>query len=205
MNQISEQIPGATDALSAYMDGELPAAQRDGLLLALKTGHELRVDWTLYHCIGDVLRSSDTVSVRPLFATQIRARLDAEPYLFAPEVAKDFAAREMSLARRWRTPVAVSAGIAAVLVTGSALLFQRGPEVQQTASAPVASKAVSLAAAGSAGAPGATSATGEVTPVAEAAVRPVASEYLVAHGQYSSGLAMRGVVSHVRTAGYDGK
>ena len=189
MSRIDEVSQDALETLSAYMDGELPSVQRDGLLQAIKAGGVARDDWCVYHCIGDVLRSEDTAYLSPSFEQRFRLRLEQEPFLFSPGVAKAYAAQHARTAGKWRMPVSIAAGVAAVMVVGSVVMVQRTNEVPQTALAPTVA-APPLAAQ---------SAT------AEPAARPVSNEYLMAHRNYSAGLAMRGVVSHVRTVGYDGK
>ena len=184
----------AKESLSAYMDGELPAGYRDGLLADFKADDGLRDHWGIFHCIGDVLRSSDMGCHSSAFQRDFSVRLEAEPYLFAPEGAKAVAAHEPAARRAWRMPAAIAAGVAAIAVTGAAVMLpQRAEEGVQTAQ-PAA--AIVPAAFVSTGAPPAGS---------ESDVRPVSNEYLAAHRYYSNGLAMQGVVSHVRTAGYDGK
>ena len=221
---------GAASALSIYMDGELPVEQRDRLLLSLKSDAALRDDWLVYHCIGDALRSEDAVPLTGGFGLRFQSRLEHEPFLFAPEVSKAFAAQRSAAVPRWRMPAAVAAGVAAVVTAGLMVLPQR--DTVQTALAPVAAPAGAVAsqqpaqagtqvvAAVAPGAPGvpvapsapmaiapASTAPGPGSPAAlpDPALRSVSSEYLMAHRHYSAGLAMRGVVSHVRTAGYDGQ
>ncbi len=243
MNRIDGDTAAAREMLSIYMDGELPVEQRDGLLRHVKTGVSVRADWAVYHCIGDVLRSDDTAYVSPAFAQQLRERLDAEPFLFAPEVAKAYSAHQMRPASRWRRPAAVAASVAAVLAVGSLMFPLHGfdSSLPQTAQAPQAPQAPQVPQAPQAPliqsiqspkngpdsretaasersvptflpslplsippAPLAASAVG-LTAAPDGGIRAVSNEYLMAHRNYSTGLAMRGVVSHVRTAGYDGK
>ena len=184
------------ESLSAYMDGELQVEYRDGFLADVKLDESLRAQWSVYHCIGDVLRSDDMACHSSSFVRNFATRIEAEPYLFAPEVAKSFAAQQAAKRRSWRMSASIAAGVAAaVVVTGAAVMLpQRAGEVPQSA-AVKASATMTAAAPAAAGVPASS----------EAAPRPVSSEYLIAHRYYSNGLAMQGVVSHVRTAGYDGK
>lgn len=230
-------------AVSVYMDGELPVEQRDHLLLSLKSDAALRHDWLVYHCIGDALRSEDAVPLTNGFGDRLKTRLEAEPFLFAPEVSKTFAVQRASGAQRWRMPVAVAASVAAVVTAGLLVLPQRdgaqNPQNQQMAqsgaqisatalggaqplaaahppagaqpsSLPAAQPTAEIQARALAALPAATlapaaSAGGAQPLPADPALRTLSSEYLMAHRHYSAGLAMRGVVSHVRTAGYDGQ
>ena len=183
------------ESLSAYMDGELQVEYRDGFLADVKLDESLRTQWSVYHCIGDVLRSDDMACHSSSFVRNFATRMEAEPYLFATEVAKSFASQRAAARRAWRMPASIAAGVAAVVVTGAAVMLpQRTSEVTQSVA--VKAPATTIAAAPAAAA---------VPASADAAPRLVSSEYLIAHRYYSNGLAMQGVVSHVRTAGYDGK
>ena len=208
---MSTTADDARESLSAYMDGELPVQFRDAFLAGAKTDSALRADWEMYHCIGDVLRSDDMACHSQGFSRRFAERIDAEPFLFAPQVAKSFAAQQAMTKRSWRMAAAIAASVAAVAVVSSAVLLpvRNGGQTQMASS--IAPPSMSIAA----DSPGAGRQT-VAAPVlagtetfrpanAEASVRPVSGEYLMAHRSYSNGLAMHGVVSHVRTAGYDGK
>ena len=184
----------AMESLSAYMDGELPAGFHDGLLAEVKADNGLCDHWGIFHCIGDVLRSSEMGCHSSAFQRDFSARLDAEPYLFAPEVAKSVASRQLTARRVWRMPAAIAAGVAALVVTGAAVILPQrageGVQISQPAAVTV---------------PAALASEGSPSAGSEPDVRPVSSEYLTAHRYYSNGLAMQGLVSHVRTAGYEGR
>jgi sigma-E factor negative regulatory protein RseA len=183
MTRVQSQEYETLESLSTYMDGELPVESRDGLLASVKANQGLRAEWGLYHCIGDVLRSDDMGCHSPSFAQSFAARIEGEPYLFAPEVAKTFAAQQASVRRPWRMPASIAAGVAAAAIVGAAVVLpQRSGDTVQSAAQSV-----------------------PVIAASDQAMRPVSNEYLMAHRYYSNGLAMQGVVSHVRTAGYDGK
>jgi sigma-E factor negative regulatory protein RseA len=210
---------GTAATLSAYMDGELPLEQHSPLLQSVKADQALCADWHVYHCIGDVLRSTDAAFVTGSFAYRIKAQLAVEPVLFAPEAASAVAtsaldARPMAPAQRWRKPIGIAASVAALVAAGLLVLPQR--EAAQTAQSPLAPTQLPVAPMVAATAPVSPAGkqapaaqvapgTGALSAAAEDGVRPVSSEYLMAHRHYSTGLAMRGVVSHVRTAGYDGQ
>ena len=228
MNGIDDSRVAVREMLSIYMDGELPVEQRDGLLQQVRTGASARADWAVYHCIGDVLRSDDTAYVSLAFAQQLRGRLDTEPFLFAPEVAKAYAAQQMPSSSAWRMPVAVAASVAAVLAVGAMVFPLRGvdsqlPQTAQTPQVPLTQSTQSpnsgadsrAMAANERPVPSLPPSLLQLAPVAastvvssaapDGGIRAVSNEYLMAHRNYSTGLAMRGVVSHVRTAGYDDK
>ena len=208
---MSTAADDARESLSAYMDGELPVQFRDALLAGSTTDSALRADWEVYHCIGDVLRSDDMACHSKEFSRRFAERIDAEPFLFAPEVAKSFAAQQAMAKPAWRRPAAIAASLAAVAVVSSAVLLPLRDGGQTQMASSFAPPSTSIAA----GASGAAQQTAAVPVLAgaeasrlasvETSVRPVSGEYLMAHRAYSNGLAMHGVVSHVRTAGYDGK
>lgn len=67
------------DYISAFADGELPAADLELALAALRES-DGRETWRLYHEIGDVLRAEPLASdMSPGFAERLAARLAAEP------------------------------------------------------------------------------------------------------------------------------
>lgn len=171
------------ECLSACMDGELTADSQEELLDRIKAQQAgspdcLRSEWSLYHCIGDALRS-DELATRPAgFNARLAARLAEEPYVYAPQVARANAARLG--ARRWVKPASLAASFAAVAVVAGMVMLQTGskdggPQIAQTP-APVA----------------------EVVPVASS----VPSAYVAAHRQYASGLAVPGA-GLVRTVAHD--
>jgi sigma-E factor negative regulatory protein RseA len=190
----------AMESLSAYMDGELSVESCDALLASVKADANVRAHWSVFHCIGDVLRSSEMACHSSSFQEKVSARLDAEPFLFVPEAAKTVAAQRSTVKRSWQIQASIAAGVAAVVVTGAAVLLpqQAGDSIQ---AAQPALPAPTLAA-NNLPAPTVSGASRASVDVPTGAV---SNEYLTAHRYYSNGLAMRGVVSHVRTAGYDGK
>ena len=67
------------DYISAFADGELPAADLELALAALRES-DGRETWRLYHEIGDVLRAEPLASdISPGFTEGLAARLAAEP------------------------------------------------------------------------------------------------------------------------------
>ena len=202
----------AASVLSMYMDGELPVDDRDRLLQSLKSDAAARDNWLVYHCIGDALRSEDAVPLTGGFGSRFKTRLADEALLLVPEVAKAAAVP------RWRVPVSVAASVAVVVTAGWLALPSQ--DAVQTAAVSVQASAAAVAsplsrqsaAQAAVAVPPATFAPVAVLPVQvspaaapDPALRSVSTEYLMAHRHYSAGLAMRGVVSHVRTAGYDGQ
>jgi sigma-E factor negative regulatory protein RseA len=74
------------EQISALADGELADAHVNVALAALREPEE-QVTWDLYHQIGDVLRSDEMdFEFSGDFAARMRARLDAEPVILAPQL-----------------------------------------------------------------------------------------------------------------------
>ncbi len=121
------------DQISALADGELTDNQIEPVLAALRNaGH--RADWDIYHQIGDVLRSDDMAfSLSENFAARMAARLEAEPSIVAPSVARApqmpqqigaaVNAAPAGLLRRFAMPGMAAAAVAtAVFVTAPHML-----------------------------------------------------------------------------------
>ena len=198
MGKTNEAADVAQESLSAFIDGELAMPQQEELMRAIRAGNAVQADWCTYHCIGDVLRSDETAFLSPTFEQRFKARLEQEPHLLALEAATIIhGASGESSPRRWRMPVSYAAGIAAIALVGFVAVGQRTIEMPQSA------QVAAVPQVGSVPITAPTQPT-QVSP-AEPAAGPVSSEYLQAHRNYSAGLAMRGVVSHVRTVGHEQK
>ena len=156
------------ETLSAWMDSELSDQQGAALLPQLKRDAELRRDWDCYHLIGDALRG---VHGEDLCAS-IRARLDAEPTVLAPQL------RSRPEKQRF-TALSLAAGVAAAAFVGWVALSGTQQDAPQVAvvTAPAAPPAQLVAA-----------------PAGEAV-----NDYLLAHQRYSPSNAMQGVAPYVRT------
>lgn len=168
------------DRISACMDGELASEQREKLLTELKSAGQLQGQWSLYHCIGDVLRSDELACQRIGFQARFAARLEKEPHVFAPRAA---AGTARAGARRWLKPASLAASVAAMVVVAGVLMQQRGGDTQTAAVTPAAQMMIPTAT--------------------QPAVMIVPSAYLAAHHEYASGLAMQGMVAHIRTVAHD--
>lgn len=182
----------AIENLSACMDGELSAEQFGQLMQELKSDPVLGRCWNEYHQIGDILRSTDCLPLSERFSKQLGERLADEPFLFASPAPLAAYQGKSASSRPW---LAVAASIAVVVGGVYMMLPQRSAEAPQIAQRAVMPEMATRQA----------SSPSTATEPAEVAVRPVSNEFLMAHRNYSAGLAMHGVVSHVRTAGYDGK
>lgn len=153
------------ETLSAWMDSELGGEQTAQLLPQLEREPQLRRNWDCYHLIGDALRG---VHGSDLCAS-IRARLDAEPTVLAPQ------RRSTAEKLRWAA-MSLAASVAAAAFVGWMALSGTQPNTVQIAavSAPVAAQVA--------------------MPAGEAI-----NDYLLAHQRYSPSNAMQGVAPYVRT------
>ncbi|MFN3297831.1 sigma-E factor negative regulatory protein [Caldimonas sp.] len=208
------------ERLSALLDGEATPSQFDEWLASHQGDPEQRRQdceaWHLYHLIGDVMRSEDLAggSRGDVFLQGVRQRLQHEPVIVAPSVAASSVGRAR---RRWRTPVATAAGVAAV--AGALIVLRLGdagvgmpssggtPLAQQqavpssvaaTAVVPVAAPAAPTTAA---------SATelrvvhGDQTLIRDARL----DQYLAAHKQFGGGSALgAGPSLFLRNATHEG-
>ena len=153
------------ETLSAWMDGELDGEQTGSLLPQIKRDAQLRRDWDCYHLIGDALRGVQG----PDLCAAIRARLDAEPTVLAPQ------RRSKAERMRWAV-LSLAASVAAVAFVGWIALSGTQQNAVQVAVA-TAPRAEQVAVPAGAG----------------------ANDYLLAHQRYSPSNAMQGVASYVRT------
>lgn len=151
--------------LSAWIDDELSSQQVGVLPSQIKQDAELRRSWDCYHLIGDALRGVQG----PDLCAGVRARLDAEPTVLAPQRRKN------PEQLRWAA-LSMAASVAAVaLVAWMALSGTQQNSVQLAAvPAPAARLAAVQAGQG-------------------------ATDYLLAHQRYSPSSAMQGVAPYVRT------
>ena len=173
-------IPQAPEreALSSFMDGEIEPERVDALVKACCQGIELKEEWTVYHCIGDVLRSEDMGGHSSKLAQVVSARLADEPFLLATP-------RRPATHASMRRVASMAAAVAGVAVVAYVALprWNGGDEKLAQAAQSTGQKS----GASTFGAPVANS----VAPV-------VSSEFLAAHRQYSGGIAMQGMVGQVR-------
>jgi len=161
------------DKISELMDGELPRRESKRQIARLESEPQLSERWDTYHLIRDTLRRE--VDLGPTFARRVRACLEREPVVIAPHTRIGY-----RMVRYTLPMAAAAAGVAVVawlaLPAGaptdlSQIVVQRAP----TAAIVRAPVAVAASANG------------------------VASDYLVAHQEFSPRTAMQGVASYART------
>lgn len=189
-------------ALSALCDGEATAAEARGSFERWADDPGLRARWHNYQWIGDAMRSDDLATDAghdQAFLLALRARLQAEPVVLAPQrtaaaPAERPAARGSAAAaggvpearrQRWAAPAAMAAGVMAV---AGALVVIRGTTALTEAElvGPVADGNQALihvaAEGGEAPVPtGAASASG----LGDMVRNPELDRYLAAHRQFA--------------------
>jgi hypothetical protein len=186
--------------LSAMFDGELSAAECELLSRRLARDEVLRARWARYAMIGAAMRAEPIATVSGGFARRVGAAIDRNESGQAAPAPQGF--------RRLRTVAlggSLAAGVAAIAVfvlrseisARDVALTAYTPTVQRVATptaAPAADpRRFSLSIIGS-GEP----ASYIVPPGSGASLRPVPAalaNYVVAHSEYSSPLARRGLLS----------
>jgi sigma-E factor negative regulatory protein RseA len=203
MQRSPDSSPDAQrQALSALMDGDLPAGELTAAIASWSNDVDARAGWHAYHLIGDVLRSDD-LAARPThdeaFLHALRGRLAQEPapsaltplLAAAPHRAADPGLAEQPAARRraagWLiAPAAVAAGF--VVVAGIMVVTK--------VMAPDPTAAPQLASAQPA-----TPATTSTLLVRDARL----DRYLAAHRSLGNGLAGAGVAERTVQIVYEPK
>lgn len=148
--------------ISQLMDGEVDDAEFERCVIELRSDEAMQT-WACYHVIGDSLRGAHGVSAQ--FSARFRTALAAEPTVLAPQARRARTSQPATFA--W----AVAATIAAVTVVGwTAFSMVDVP-------------------------PNAVAKAREATSLRAAQVRPpasdVASEYLLAHQEFSPAMAIQ--------------
>ena len=157
------------ESLSVCMDGELHAAHREELLAQFEADEALQTEWSLYHCIGDVLRSEELSCHSQGFSARFAARLADEPHVFAPRAARAVAAAQADARKsRWVKPLSLAASMAAVAVVAGVAMQQ-----WNGSGAGNVNVATTVQPAG-------------VQQVSQTAPMTVPGAYLTAHRQYAS-------------------
>ncbi|MCK5362469.1 MAG: sigma-E factor negative regulatory protein [Gammaproteobacteria bacterium] len=190
--------------ISALMDGELGTRSTGQTIDVLLESDELRVHWTRYHVVRDVLRHKTYPDSGAELCERMRSCLADEPL--------HFPSRRL-LPRRWRETLRPVAGVAlAASVAVVAILAVRGlgdlPGQPESAQAPPVQVAASRPASII---PASTSSDRPFRPAAlkrlqwnttEPAVARRLNGYLVNHSEYLGG-PMRGLHPYARIVGYD--
>ena len=186
----------ALERLSALVDGELGADAAAQACGHWREDAEARVSWHAYHVIGDVLRSDD-LAADPArdaaFLKSLRARLDTEPVVLAPQ--RPAVPTEVAGAPRrrgWRATSALAAGFVAVV--GVTLLTTRGTGDAPAVASLAQIQPVAASAAGAVAEPPALVANGKL--IRDARL----DRYLAAHKQFAGSSALGVPSGYLRNA-----
>lgn len=159
------------EQISAFADNELSDRHLDITLAALRQ-QDGREAWSLYHQIGDALRSDDlNTQLSADFTTRMFARLDAEPTIMV--AAQQRAGVTKVSIKRFAMPGMAAAAVAVVaFLTVPQMMTQHAPAIE--------AKSASIVMA---------AATPETITVAsnegEVLRDPRIDEYLLAHQRFS--------------------
>jgi sigma-E factor negative regulatory protein RseA len=96
------------DQISSLMDGELDTTEADGAIRSCCASEELKLNWYLYHAIGDVMRGQAPRKLE--LPTDVFENLKAQPTVLAP--------RRPMQTRVARYAMAAAASVATVGVVG---------------------------------------------------------------------------------------
>ena len=171
----SREATSVGENISRLMDGEVDDAEFQRCVAELRSGEAMQA-WMCYHVIGDSLRGAPAISahgVSTQFSARFRTALAAEPTVLAPPRERIRTSQPATFA--W----AVAATVAAVTVVGWTAFSM--VDVPPTAIAK-AREAASVRAA-------------QVKPQVD-----VASEYLLAHQEFSPAMAIQGGAPYFRAA-----
>lgn len=190
------------EALSALMDGELPAAQREHLVARLLAEPGLRARWARYHALRAAAHGTPPGILDGGFCARVRATLAHEPVLAAP-------GRPRRPGRRWLRPVAglaIAASVALVAFAGL-LAWHRESAEGPAAGTPVAAAPTRAAPRIGGDAAGAGVRPATLARVADPARRAVLRRrleiYLASHSGYAEVADMPGVLPYSRFAGFN--
>lgn len=180
------------EQLSAWVDGELDAADSGRVLARLGQDAALRERCDVAWLIGDALRQQPSLS--PAFSDKVMAALANEPTVLAPLHIKQMPAQGNAIAERpartsaWMAMAAAVAGISVVAALGWS--FDGGTPGKGAVSAQVAS--VENGA--------------QQTQIGQVTERVGLNDdraYMVAHQSYGARAALPSVASYVLTVGHE--
>lgn len=182
-DQIREQI-------SAFLDGELPAAEQQLLLERMGRDPALRAHWDHYQLIGDSLRKSLPLHIDLGLADRVMHELDAAP-------AHHGAAKSVLLrALKPLAGLAVAASVAVVAVLAVQQTRAPEPGAMQIAANPQVM-------------PGPEAYTrvegthwNTEAGIQQPQISNQLNEYLVNHSEYAASGGMPGMLPYVRVVGY---
>lgn len=171
------------EKLSALMDGELDARERDALWKQIAQDPALRAAWERYHILGTALRKDVDVVAASNLAARVARRIEHEPL---PFTRYRIGRVPMQHFTKIAGGLALAASVAAVAVLSFKSILL--PEPAQMATT----------------APATESTAGSATQLAKAAQDSSLNALLVKHNEFSPSGSINGMMPYVRVVSHSG-
>jgi sigma-E factor negative regulatory protein RseA len=176
------------EQVSAFVDGELSAAEQRLLLARLGRDGELKRSWQNFHLIGAALRDQLPECLDAHLAERVSTAIERE----AGSAPGGRSYRNWQGLLKPVAGFAIAASVAVIAVLG-VRHFEPGPgQGPVIATAPVTSPERGYVRVGSGDREGRSTRTADYL-----------SRYLVSHNEYAASSGMRGMLPYVRIVGYD--
>ena len=192
------------ERISALMDDELDARERDIAIDNIEVDPETRKSWQRYHIIGDTMRNTLPSIVKPDLAAKLNEMLENEPTVLAPKPRSKMTDYVKPLAG-----LAIAASVTAVAIIGLQNSNQQQIPGFESGSPQVAE--ISTLDAGIA--PMTESSMANIVPSTVRTVKyePVENTleakrlnpYILNHNQYNSRRGVQGVSPNARLVGHE--
>lgn len=183
---VTEMSSNLEEALSAFLDGELDAAESDRVVDALKRDGSLQGRWVRYHLIGQAMKRDLPADLRHHLAARVSAAMATEPTVLAPHRSS----RKPRPVWRHVASFAVAASITAVAILGVQRMSSvETPTPDLAQHSPTEQQWIRPA--------------GTRWSEARPAVENRLNTYLVNHNEFAGAGSMRGMLPYARIAGYD--
>lgn len=170
------------EKLSALMDGELNARERDALWKQIGQDPALRAAWERYHILGTALRKDVDVVVTSDLAARVARRIEHEPLPFTRRIGRV----PMQHIAKIAGGLALAASVTAVAVLSfKSILLPESTQLTATT-------------------PATESAAGSATQLAKAAQDSSLNALLVKHNEFSPAGSINGMMPYVRVVSHNG-
>lgn len=170
------------EKISAILDGELDARERDLLWKKMGQDPALRATWGRYHMIGAALRKDIGIVVTNDLAAQVLNRIEHEPLPFTRTIGR----LPMRHFAKFAGGLALAASVTAVAILSFKSILLPEP-VQLTAATPATE-----------------SAAGSATQLAKAAQDSSLNALLIKHNEFSPAGSINGMMPYVRVVSHNG-
>lgn len=172
------------EKISALLDDELSARDRDRLLYEVVKDPVLRVAWERYHLIGAVLRKDVGIVMNSDLAARILSQIENDP---TPHV-RPLSRLPVRHFTRLTAGLAIAASVAVVAVVSfKSTLLPGSDPVSAVATAPTANPSAA-----------------PQTQLAQTSPDSSLSALLVKHNEFSRATNMNGMISYVRVVSQNG-